>query len=58
MKYQNILFWIFAVITSLFYGVISSGQVLGLLGAYNLIPVLLLSLLSAGLVFFLFVRGR
>ena len=58
MRLQSVLFWIFALITSLFYGTIFSGQVLGLLGLYSVIPAALLSLACAGFVFYLFIANR
>jgi hypothetical protein len=58
MKLQNSLYAIFAFITCLFYGVIFSGQVLGLLRIYSAIPAVVLSILVGGCLFFLFMRNR
>jgi hypothetical protein len=58
MKIARILLWIFIFTTSLFYGVIFSGQLLGLLKLYNVILAVLLSVLGGGFVFSLFAANR
>lgn len=58
MKFARILFWVFIFITSLFYGAIFSGQVLGLLKLYNIALAVVLSLVSGGFVFYILALNR
>ncbi len=53
MKFFKALCWTFIFLTALFYGIIFSGQVLGLLKLYNVFLAALVSLFSGGLVFYL-----
>jgi len=47
----------FAVVLSLFYGIIASGQILGFAGLYRSIPAISLSLGLAVVVFFVYIRS-
>jgi hypothetical protein len=58
MKFVHFLCWMFILLTAIFYGVIFSGQVLGLLKLYNPVTAILLSLFAGGLVFYLLASNR
>lgn len=58
MQLPRVLLWIFISITSLFYGAIFAGQMLGLLKLYSVGLAVLVSLLCSGLVFYLLYANR
>lgn len=58
MKVVHFLCSIFILLTALFYGVIFSGQVLGLLNLYHPVTATLVSLVVSGLVLYLLASNR